>query len=80
MFPHKLAVLNEHCRAIGRGPNEIRRSVQVFVKPDDLRSTTESVQQFVDAGATHLILVVLPPYTDQIPTRLAEEVVLKIRE
>src|ERR1700691_384794 len=28
---HKSAVLDEHCRAIGRDPNEIARSIQVLV-------------------------------------------------
>src|SRR5215210_5582786 len=55
-FSHKVAVLHQHCADIGRDPSAIELSVQVAVNYDDLQATTESVQRFVDAGATHLIL------------------------
>jgi F420-dependent oxidoreductase-like protein len=76
---HKMAVLHEHCRAVGRDPAEIRISVQVPVAYDDLAGTAERVQHYVDAGATHLILNLRYPYPPDIVARLAEEVVPRVR-
>jgi F420-dependent oxidoreductase-like protein len=77
-FKRKIAVLHEHCATVGRNPDEIERSVQVAVNYDDLEATIQSVQEFVDAGATHLILTLRDPYPDQIVTRLAEQVIPRI--
>src|SRR5205814_1572323 len=65
-FLHKSAVLVEHCAAIGRDSNSIERSIQVFVHPTDLSITRNKLQNFIDAGATHLILHLRPPYTNGI--------------
>jgi F420-dependent oxidoreductase-like protein len=73
-FSRKVRILHDHCAAIGRDPAEIELSVQLPVHYDDLRSTTEAVQRFVDAGATHLILNLRDPYPEGIVTRLADEV------
>jgi len=72
-------VLREHCAAVGRDPAEIELSVQVLVNYDDLDATVQTVQGYVDAGATHLILNMRYPYPQGIVARLAEEVVPKIR-
>lgn len=77
-FDQKIAILNEHCAAIGRNPEEIVRSVQLPVNYDDLDATTQTVQQFVEAGATHLILNLRYPYPEGIVARLAEQVVPRI--
>jgi hypothetical protein len=45
----------------------------------NLAATTETVQRFVDAGATHLILNLRPPYPDGIVARLADEVAPRVR-
>ena len=78
-FSHKVGVLREHCAATGRSPNEIELSVQVGVNYDDLDATVQAVQQFVDAGATHLVLNLRYPYPERIVARLAEQVVPRIR-
>jgi len=78
-FKHKVKVLHEHCAAVGRDPAEIALSIQSVVNPDDLQSTIDTVQSFVDAGVTHVVLNLRPPYPERIVTRLAEEVVPKIR-
>ena len=78
-FSHKVQVLREHCAAIGRETSEIELSVQVYVNYDDLDATVQTVQQFVDAGATHLVLNLRYPYPERIVARLAEEVVPRIR-
>jgi alkanesulfonate monooxygenase SsuD/methylene tetrahydromethanopterin reductase-like flavin-dependent oxidoreductase (luciferase family) len=78
-FTHKLGVLREHCAAVGRDPAEIELSVQVPVNYDDDDATVRAVQQFVDAGATHIILNLRPPYPEAIVTRLAENVVPRVK-
>jgi len=78
-FTHKISVLREHCAAVGRDMAEIEISIQALVNYDDLDATVQAVQGYVDAGATHLILNLRYPYPDGIVTRLAEEVVPKIR-
>lgn len=78
-FNQKVAILHEHCATVGRNPDEIRLSVQLPVNYDDLDATTQMVQQFVDAGATHIILNLRYPYPESIVIRLAEQVVPHIR-
>jgi F420-dependent oxidoreductase-like protein len=77
-FRHKQNVLRQHCEAVGRDFSEIALSIQTTVFPDDLQKTTDAVQALVDAGATHLVLNIRPPYAERIVTRLAEEVIPKI--
>jgi len=74
-FRHKVQVLHEHCAAVGRDPSEIELSVQLRVNYDDLQATTEAVRAFVEAGATHLVLMLTYPYPEGIVARLADEVV-----
>ena len=78
-FKHKVEVLHGHCAAVGRDPSAIRLSVQVPVNYDDLGATVQATQGYVDAGATHLVLNLRYPYPDGIATRLAEEVVPRVR-
>ena len=78
-FQHKVRVLHEHCAAVGRDPGEIELSVQVPVDYADLGATVQTVQRFVDAGATHLVLNLRPPYPAGIVARLADEVVPRVR-
>ncbi len=74
-FVHKNEVLDAHCAAIGRDPSTIARSVQLIVNPNDMSATRNLVQQFITAGATHVILNLRAPYPEHIVHRLAEEVV-----
>jgi F420-dependent oxidoreductase-like protein len=80
IFQHKVGVLREHCAAIGRNPEEIEYSVQIPVNYDDLGATVQNVQQFVDVGATHLILNLRPPFPAHIVARLADEVIPKVTQ
>lgn len=79
-FAHKVAVLRQHCAEVGRDPAQIQLSVQAMVNYDDVDETVQTVQSFVDAGATHLILNLRYPYPDGIVARLAEELVPQIRQ
>lgn len=78
-FAHKVSVLHEHCATIGRDPAEIELSIQIYVNYDNLDETIQTVQGFVDAGATHIILNLRYPYPERIVTRLAEQVVPRIQ-
>jgi F420-dependent oxidoreductase-like protein len=77
-FRHKVSVLHEHCAAVGRDPGEIELSVQTRVNYDDLPATVAALQPLVEAGATHLVLMLAYPYPDDIVARLAEEVVGRV--
>src|SRR5262245_42000020 len=77
-FRHKVQVLHEHCAAVGRDPNEIELSVQNRIDYDDLSASVSTLQPLVEAGATHLVLMLTYPYPDGIVARLADEVVAKI--
>lgn len=78
-FTHKVGVLREHCAAVGRDPAEITLSYQYRLPVGDLSSVAGEVQAFVDAGATHIVLVIPPPFPDGIVTRIAEEVIEKVQ-
>jgi F420-dependent oxidoreductase-like protein len=78
-FERKAGILREHCAAIGRDPSEIKLSVQVVVDFDDPAATAQAVQRFVDAGATHLVLNIRPPYAEGMARRAAEEVISRVR-
>lgn len=78
-FNRKVAILHEHCAAVGRDPSEIELSVQLPVNYDDLAETTGLVQQFVDASATHIVLNLRYPYPQGIVQRLADEVIPNVR-
>lgn len=58
----KSRILDDHCRAIGRDPGEIERSVSVEASDtyDDA-----VMQAFADAGATHLIIRFQDPWDFQ---------------
>lgn len=75
---HKMRVLHEHCAAVGRDPQEIEVSVQARINYDDIPATVTALQPLVDAGATHIILMLVYPYPAGIVARLADEVVAQV--
>src|SRR5262245_7238712 len=77
-FRHKLAVLEEHCRAVGRDYASIEKSVQLPVTYDDLPGYIASTRQYISAGANHIIFNLRWPYPAGIVERLAEEVVPQV--
>jgi alkanesulfonate monooxygenase SsuD/methylene tetrahydromethanopterin reductase-like flavin-dependent oxidoreductase (luciferase family) len=60
-FKHCIFVLDEHCAKIGRDPQEIWRSVQIIVDPQDWEATRTNVRSYLDPGANHIILNLLAP-------------------
>ena len=78
-FRHKVAVLHEHCAAVGRDPGEITLSYQYRLRADEFASAVGELEPFIEAGATHIVLVLPAPYPDGVVGRVAEEVVAKIQ-
>jgi len=74
-FRRKNAVLDEHCRAVGRDPAAIARSVQLAMDPGDWPASRAQVRSFIEAGATHVILNLRPPYPAHIARSLVGEIV-----
>jgi len=74
LFQHKNAVLDGHCAAIRRDPNEIERSIQMMINPSNLGETRDQIRPYIEAGATHIILNLRYPYPEGIVHRLADEI------
>jgi len=78
-FRHKVRVLHDHCAAIGRDPSEIVLSYQHRLSYDDLPGSVTTLKRFVEAGATHFVIILPTPYPAGIATRIADEVIVKVR-
>lgn len=77
-FRTKSARLDEHCRAVGRAPSSIERSIQFL--PDAMQGdVVEKAKAFMAAGATHLIFSVPTPYGAKNVQRLWRDVVEPLR-
>ena len=77
-FRHKVRILHERCAAVGRDREQIALLVQARVTDDDLSAMVATLQPLVEAGATHLVLMLASPYPDGIVARLADEVVGRV--
>jgi F420-dependent oxidoreductase-like protein len=78
-FRHKVDVLRRHCDAVGRDFDEIELSTQYRVDFDDLQRGARDVQALVDAGVTHVVLIMQRPFRSGMPTRLAEDMIAHVR-
>jgi F420-dependent oxidoreductase-like protein len=70
-FEHKVAVLHEHCSAVGRDPGEIQLSTHVRFGAG-IKETAEVAASFADAGADLAIVILPTPYSPDILEPLAE--------
>ncbi len=68
------AVLDEHCRAVGRDPGSITRSVQIHLAPD-LAVGRDAAIEYLRAGARHIVLNPRFALAPGLPDRLVREVV-----
>jgi F420-dependent oxidoreductase-like protein len=67
-------VLDEHCRQIGRDPKEIRRSVQLFVFPEDTKQVSglpDEIAALEAAGVEHAVISFYSPPTREVLAALA---------
>jgi len=80
-FTHKSQVLDGHCAAIGRDPASIARSVQYRVAPDtDMGAARAALRGYIQAGATHIIPYLTPPFAAGQARRLASEIAEPLKE
>ncbi len=79
-YRHKSEVLTSHCEAIGRDPEDIVRSSQIIVSPDDPRDARQQLADLIAVGCTHLVLGVRPPWPAEPATWLVQEVVEPLLE
>jgi F420-dependent oxidoreductase-like protein len=77
-FRHKVDVLKGHCETVGRDFSEIELSAQRRIDFDDLDASIADAQAFIDAGVTHMVFYLTPPYKTGMVTRLAEEAIPKL--
>jgi F420-dependent oxidoreductase-like protein len=78
-FRHKNAVLDGHCKEIGRDPRSIERSIQWPINYNDVGEAVDGMRPYIEAGATHIILNLRAPYPERIVHRLADEVVAPLK-
>lgn len=77
-FQKKSALLDEHCREIGRDPALIERSIQFL--PDAMQGDIAALaRDFIGAGATHLIFSCPTPYRAASARRVWNEIVAPLR-
>jgi F420-dependent oxidoreductase-like protein len=74
IFKHKVEVLHGHCAAIGRDPKEIELSVQARIDYADIPGSIAALQPMIEAGATHLIVMISYPYPEGIVATLSQEI------
>jgi alkanesulfonate monooxygenase SsuD/methylene tetrahydromethanopterin reductase-like flavin-dependent oxidoreductase (luciferase family) len=63
-FARLSGVLDEHCAAIGRDSGEIRRSVQLFIdpeQPEQAKLQLDQLEVYEKAGADHAVLSFYSP-------------------
>ncbi|MGH2495322.1 MAG: LLM class F420-dependent oxidoreductase [Ktedonobacteraceae bacterium] len=76
---HKLEVLAGHCAAVGRDPSTIEVSIQTVVNYNNPAETLNEIKPYIEAGATHIILNLRPPYPEGIVHRIGEEIAEPLR-
>ena len=65
-------VLDEHCRAVGRDPSEIRRSIHLMWPTDaDCRALADQARAFAEAGVDLVIFSMRGPYEARLLEPLA---------
>jgi F420-dependent oxidoreductase-like protein len=73
-FERLSGVLNEHCAAVGRDASEIRRSVQLFIYPENpqmAKLQLDSLDEYEKRGADHVVLSFYSPPSRQLLEELA---------
>ena len=66
VFAHKNRVLDRHCEDVGRDPGTVARTMLLG------EAALDHVEDFVEAGADHLILMSGPPFDMEPVQRLLD--------
>ena len=69
------ALLDDYCRAIGRDPHAITRSLHVPVSYDEPEVSRDTISRAVEAGFTHLVLSLPSPYPAGVAQWVVDEVI-----
>ncbi|MGD9710962.1 MAG: TIGR03560 family F420-dependent LLM class oxidoreductase [Thermomicrobiales bacterium] len=78
-FQRKVGILHGYCAEIARDPQEIALSWQLRPDFDNLQASVDDIRRFQDAGASHFVLILPAPHVAGAATRVAEEVIAKVR-
>jgi alkanesulfonate monooxygenase SsuD/methylene tetrahydromethanopterin reductase-like flavin-dependent oxidoreductase (luciferase family) len=79
LIADRARVLDEHCAAIGRDPEEITRSVQYIVSYDDASRCRKEVGELIDAGMNHIVLALRQPYPEGVAQWVVDEIIRPLR-
>ena len=81
-YRHKNRVLDGYCAEIGRDPVSLARSVYLIIDAqENLATTRQVVQSFIEAGATQIVLASRTPVEGiSIARWLSEEIIEPVRE
>jgi alkanesulfonate monooxygenase SsuD/methylene tetrahydromethanopterin reductase-like flavin-dependent oxidoreductase (luciferase family) len=69
------ALLDRYCADIGRDPAEITRSLVLPVSYDQPGRTGDAVGRAIDAGFRHIILILPPPYPDNVAAWVTDRLI-----
>ncbi|MDQ0381014.1 LLM class flavin-dependent oxidoreductase [Amycolatopsis thermophila] len=73
------ALLDRYCGEIGRDPGEITRSIFLPVSYEQPGETRGAIKEALDAGFTHLVLGLTPPYPERVAQWVADELITRTR-
>jgi F420-dependent oxidoreductase-like protein len=75
-FTRLNGILDEHCAAVGRDPKEIRRSLQLFLQPEDedqVRAQIATLDDYAERGLDHVVLAFVTPPSEKLLVSLAPD-------
>lgn len=71
----KMAILDEHCSAIGRDPNSIVRSTQFYMKSaDEISGVRAKLETYIEVGFTHFCVGVPLDHTPGLVEQIGGQV------
>ena len=73
------ALLDRFCAEIGRDPAAITRSMVLPVSYDDPGITRKAIAEAIDAGFRHIVLVLAPPYPENVARWVTGELISEFR-
>ena len=74
LMRHKLDVLEEHCRTVGRDSRQIRYSWQTILRsPDEARGLRERLLPYIEIGIDHFVIGLPGAYEEGLVPALAKE-------
>ncbi|GAC1610699.1 MAG: LLM class flavin-dependent oxidoreductase [Mycobacteriales bacterium] len=71
------AMLDRYCTDLGRDPSDVTRSIALPVSYDRPQDTRAAIRDAVNAGFTHLVLMLAAPYPDAAARWAADELVAR---